>query len=301
MDAVKASPPPLPCELLQAIFSWIHPCKVQAYRLVSRHVDSALTDLSFARWNLAHNFRMPKPPPTILSKQACNLDQTTEILFHWPAHYQEAVALLRLSDLRTLDILQDQRLHGTSIPNALAACKQLKQCFLNSNGICGNLPALPTSVTEIDLAFNALSGLLPDFENFHKLVLLNLGMNRFCGPIPVALCNLPLRKLNLAGNQFDGCIPESIGGLLHLESLNLSQNRLTGCVPESLCELPWLKMLWLCDNALSGMLPQRMSVMKTLEFVYIANEGLTVPDTEEFGTFISQLTFHDFSFFSGKY
>ena len=92
---------------------------------------------------------------------------------------------------------------------------------LNGRGLTGNVPDEVVNLTalrELRLSHNLLTGEIPPWMSSNQLSsleLLNLSNNRLSGQIPVSLADLPsLTTLVLHGNQFNGCIPLALKGLV---------------------------------------------------------------------------------------
>ncbi|KAJ0507335.1 putative transferase, protein kinase RLK-Pelle-LRR-Xa family [Helianthus annuus] len=91
-----------------------------------------------------------------------------------------------------------------------------------------------TSLTELDLSSNHLTGQLPsnvsDFMQF--LTKLDLSSNNLSGPIPSSFCNLSfINVLRLDNNQLTGQIPLELAGLDRIKEFDVANNRLSGQVP----------------------------------------------------------------------
>lgn len=95
---------------------------------------------------------------------------------------------------------------------------------------------------------------------------ISLPSNRLAGTIPpeIALAGIggSLGKLNLAGNNIGGKLPEQIGTLTHLEVLDLAYNDLTGNIPTQLASLSKLKSLELQSNKLTGDMPDEICALR---------------------------------------
>ncbi|RHN57085.1 putative non-specific serine/threonine protein kinase [Medicago truncatula] len=75
---------------------------------------------------------------------------------------------------------------------------------------------------------NSLNGKLPlSLKNCTNLVMLDLGDNRFSGPIPYWL-GRQLQMLSLGRNRFSGILPQSLCSLTNVQLLDLSENNLSG-------------------------------------------------------------------------
>ncbi|KAF3323392.1 LRR receptor-like serine/threonine-protein kinase RPK2 [Carex littledalei] len=119
-------------------------------------------------------------------------------------------------------------------------------------------------------------GLLADCNNTKGLIV-NLSNNFFSGGIPVEIGTMctSLTVLELAGNQINGTIPESIGQLVSLISLDLSRNSIYGEIPSSVSNLQNLKQLLLSHNALTGSIPSDLSVLQSLEVLDLSSNSLS--------------------------
>ncbi len=84
-----------------------------------------------------------------------------------------------------------------------------------------------TSVQQLDLSNNALTGALPaEIRHLSNLQVLNISNNKMTG-LPAELGQLSkLRILNASNNQLTG-IPHELGNLQNLEILNLSGNNIS--------------------------------------------------------------------------
>jgi Leucine-rich repeat (LRR) protein len=95
----------------------------------------------------------------------------------------------------------------------------------------------------LDLRNNCLSGLLPPgLGNLTEIPQVNLGGNRFTGPIPVEIANMiGLIVMDLSNNQLSCEVPPELGDLPNMSGIesifNLSYNHLTGQIPEELCNI----------------------------------------------------------------
>jgi Leucine-rich repeat (LRR) protein len=119
-------------------------------------------------------------------------------------------------------------------------------------------------------------GLLADCNNSKGLIV-NLSNNFFSGRIPIDIGTMctSLSVLELAGNQINGTIPESIGQLVNLVSLDLSRNYIYGEIPSSLSNLHNLKQLLLSHNFLTGSIPPDLSGLRFLEVLDLSSNSLS--------------------------
>jgi Leucine-rich repeat (LRR) protein len=143
-----------------------------------------------------------------------------------PEHYGA------LTNLRTLDLGHNAL---ASVPD-LSALTRLEILYLHDNALTA-LPALPPSLTYLNVSENPLAGLaLGDFPRLLELRALDLGLEALSlGALPA------LRELHLRRNAFT-TVPEVVRGLRELRTLDLRANRLTA-VPDWIVELPRLEKL----------------------------------------------------------
>ena len=130
------------------------------------------------------------------------------------------------------------------IPASLNSLTSLVNLFLDDNQLSGEIPDLSrlTSLTHLYLNRNLLSGTIPDLSSLVNLTRLNLRNNQLSGTIPTWLGQLTkLEHLYLSVNQLSGEIPASLGNLANLKIARFASNTdaegnpsLTGCVPGGL-------------------------------------------------------------------
>ncbi|CAH2059764.1 unnamed protein product [Thlaspi arvense] len=127
-------------------------------------------------------------------------------------HFYETLnsksSLFELHELRQLDLAYNN--FSSSLPFEFGNLNKLEILSLSSSGFFGQVPPTisnMTSLTELYLAKNSLTGSFPHVHNLTKLSLLNLFWNHFNGTILSSLLTLPfLTYLNLHDNQFTGSI-----------------------------------------------------------------------------------------------
>jgi hypothetical protein len=116
-------------------------------------------------------------------------------------------------------------------------------------------------VVSIVLSENRLMGKLLETDRLKQLPNLKslfLNSNFIKGAIPRCLGDLrgSLTELNLAWNELEGNIPESIFSCRLLKVLRLDNNRLTGGLSEALANLQQLRLLDVSNNLLVGGVPR---------------------------------------------
>lgn len=171
---------------------------------------------------------------------------------------------------------------GPNFPAWLTNQSELTTIVLNNAGISGSIPEWlwksELQLDELDLAYNQLSGRVPNSFQFNQLANVDLSSNHFDGPLPLWSPNVS--TLYLRGNLFSGPIPEKIGELMPiLTDLDISWNNLNGRIPLSIGNLQGLFQLILSNNNLSGEIPHFWKQMPFLVIVDVSNNNLsgTVP------------------------
>ncbi|CAO2199946.1 unnamed protein product [Urochloa humidicola] len=185
---------------------------------------------------------------------------------------------------------------NSSIPASLSTCHSLWRVRLESNSLSGEIPAgLGTiaNLTYLDLSDNSLTGGVPaDLVASPSLEFLNISGNPLGGKLPdvtwhgaiklqvfaASHCKLAgeipafgaagcenLYRLELAGNDLTGGIPDDIGTCKRLVSLRLQHNHLAGEIPAALAALPSITEVDLSWNNLTGAVPPAFANSTTLE------------------------------------
>lgn len=201
-----------------------------------------------------------------------------------------------LTSLQRLDLTAND-LSGP-IPSTLVRLSELTWLALPNNELTGPIPPGIGSLAhlaELNLQWNELSGPIPsELGNLSSLTNLGLMDNHFSGSIPAELANLSaLTDLSLSFNELTGQIPPELGALSNLTSLGIGHNQLTGPIPADLGNLSKLDGFYLNVNQLSGPVPlpvarlggeiqAREGGIHNCVFTPPGNEGLTIPDTQEF-------------------
>ncbi|KAJ1274692.1 hypothetical protein BS78_05G081000 [Paspalum vaginatum] len=194
-----------------------------------------------------------------------------------------------------------------NIPDEFAKLSNMQQLYVGGNQLSGRFPQAVmnlSSLTDLSLGLNQLSGEVPPGlgSALRNLLLLELPVNFFHGPIPHSLTNASnLYYIEISRNSFSGMVPTAIGSLNKLEMLNLEYNqlqaeskqdwgflnslanctelidfsmtgnRLRGHVPASLGNLTnQLQYLYLAENQLSGEFPAGIANLDNLFTVALA-------------------------------
>lgn len=141
----------------------------------------------------------------------------------------------------------------------------LQFLYLKENDFHGEIPShlsdLCSTLVELDLSSNNLSGTVPDsFGACSSLQLVDISSNNFYGELPMDtfLKMNSLKHLVLAFNGFFGTLPESLS---NLETFDVSSNNISGLIPSGICQKNnnALKVLYLQNNFLTGTIPGSLS------------------------------------------
>ncbi|CDY26197.1 BnaA06g12200D [Brassica napus] len=204
-------------------------------------------------------------------------------------------SLLKLQHLDSLT-LSHCNLIG-KIPSSLGNLSHLIDLDLYGNNLVGEVP--PTIGNLNQLTFMVLaSNNLSEFGNTSsssKLEWLNLASNNFNGPIPESISGfLKLGVLDLSNNSFLGPIPGSMSQLVSLRVLDLSYNKLEGQVPN------------VSRNQLSGKLPKSLINCKSMEYLNLKGNKfkdtfqviflVILPNSPSYHTWTSPTTFSKVQF-----
>jgi len=160
----------------------------------------------------------------------------------------------KLTHLTSLNLKSNHL--GGDMPDSLSELTGLKTLRLGENRLGFKIGLVSTmeDLEQLDLAECHPKGSLADLTNLRKLEVIRLqgAFDGLKGEIPASLGDIKtLKKLNLAGGQLYGPIPDTLG---HLEELKLNNNELTGTIPPSLLASKTIIKLDLSRNYMSGVL-----------------------------------------------
>jgi hypothetical protein len=163
------------------------------------------------------------------------------------------------SDLSELTVLNLQRANIGSSISEIEGLSGLETLNLYQVNYAGPFPAFLlglNSLRELNLAYNAITGQVPDFSGQSQIRRLYLDVNNFTGPPPPLTNMNNLREISLQHNEFSGRIPESwtSENLPRLESLDARFCQLSGPVPVWLASLAGAT-IDLGSNELNGCYP----------------------------------------------
>ncbi|KAJ3248404.1 hypothetical protein HDU77_008127 [Chytriomyces hyalinus] len=266
----------LPTEIIQRIFSFIHPSEsIRFSRLCSR-IYSCLACKDFAVENLLVH----------VNARSISLASTPKVLgvlwFVWPSYFQEVYAETYLKGMPGIIWINNMNLCDTLIPPSMGRLTHLYTLRLSDCGLRGTIPAELGHLSNLHilhLQSNSLEGEIPSTLASGCIHLKDLRLAKNCLTagfhVPFALRDL--KTLDLAYNPFEiATIPEEIGHLKKLESLSLTSTGLSGCLPREMGMLNKLQELLLSNNNVSGVIPIEMQNLTNLVYVeFRSNPGIT--------------------------
>ncbi|VVA40340.1 PREDICTED: receptor [Prunus dulcis] len=136
------------------------------------------------------------------------------------------------------------------------------------NGVISPYITNLTYLTHLNLAWNSLSGPLPDDlfsslssngNNYTSLTILDLSFNKFTGLVPPGLgACFKLQVFRTGFNYLSGSLPDDIYDAANLQELSLPVNHISGVISDDITRLKNLKILWLTSNQFSGPIPSHI-------------------------------------------
>ncbi|XP_021974541.1 receptor-like protein 7 [Helianthus annuus] len=219
--------------------------------------------------------------------------------------------LFTLIHLRTLN-LADNDFRSSQIPSGIGQLSQLENLNLSNSWFSGEVPKqisqpqkfrvnidseLPASIGNLthlnilDLRSCGFIGTLPtSVRNLTRLTVLSLeGNHNLTGYIPEFHGSSELKQLIVAGTNFQGSIPDSIGNLRNLNILDLRSCGFTGTLPASLSNLAQLTVLNLMGNKFTGILPSSIGNLTQLRELLLMENGMSGQIPSSFSN-LTQLT-----------
>ncbi|XP_027924112.1 receptor-like protein EIX2 [Vigna unguiculata] len=169
---------------------------------------------------------------------------------------------------------------GPTFPEWLRTQNKFVGIDISNAGISDIVPEwfwakLPLQeVMTMNVSFNYLQGIIPNFPPTYISNSMSLGSNQFEGSIPLFLRNS--RFLDLSKNKFSDflsflCGNDTIQILFHLD---LSYNQLSGHIPNCWRQLNSLVYLDLSHNNFSGKIPTSMGLFLDLQVMLLRNNNL---------------------------
>lgn len=178
-----------------------------------------------------------------------------------------------LGELVTLN-LEDNQLTG-ALPLGIAKLEKLKHLLLRENSLQGTLPENYGDLTElhqVNLGNNRFEGPIPESWSTHltKLRKFSVGGNKLTGTFPELSRNDHMTGLSLEGNEFEGSLPDWLGGLTGLLDLRIGQNKFGGPITV-LTSLQNLETLYIDHNAFTGPIPDMFDHLFRLHELVMEN------------------------------
>lgn len=197
-----------------------------------------------------------------------------------------------LFDLALIHI-NSNRFCGT-IPESFLNLKLLFELDLSNNRFAGKFPDVVVQLPNLkylDLRFNEFEGALPRQLFERDLDALFINNNRFAFELPDNFGNSPVSVMVLANNNFEGCIPVTIGKMVRLHELLLLNNNFHSCLPNEIGMLKNVSVFDISYNEMVGTLPESIGGMVSLEQLNVGHNMLsgkissnicTLPNLENF-------------------
>eukprot|EP00850_Spirogloea_muscicola_P006518 SM000031S11527 [mRNA] locus=s31:165961:169048:- [translate_table: standard] len=165
-----------------------------------------------------------------------------------------------LNQLKSLVVLNlgGNRLSGSIPAKHLNGLPKLQVLGLQQNKFSGSYPTALralSSVSQLLVGSNRLSGLLPNLTLCPSLFTVDLSGNRFRGPFSTLLFPKNISSIDASFNHLSGSLPGSLLPLPQVSDLNLAHNTLSGPLPTGLVATKSLQLLNLSSNRLSGPIP----------------------------------------------
>jgi len=176
------------------------------------------------------------------------------------------ISIANASALQLLDLSDQNNLFG-QVPN-LGKSKGLYFLNLQDNNLGNN--------STMDLDF------LKYLTNCSQLEKFSIAGNNFGGHFPNSIGNLSieLKQLYLGHNQISGKIPAELGLLVGLILLTMESNRFVGVIPTTFGKFQKMQILYLGENKLSGDMPPfigNLSQLYDLELAHNMFQGNIPP------------------------
>jgi len=181
-----------------------------------------------------------------------------------------------LTNLQTLDLADNDM--RAPFPQWIENLVNLQLLYLFDNRLFGSLPPLPSTLKEIDLSINELTGPLPPLSALTNLEELAIYNNQISSTLPQDFSVFPnLKNLLAHDNDLSGDLSPTLFALPNLEIVILSGNpKLSGTPFPSELSSPSLHSIVIEGCNLSGGLPSTIGAPK-LESLYLAGNRLSSP------------------------
>ncbi|KAK7315168.1 hypothetical protein VNO77_33701 [Canavalia gladiata] len=208
---------------------------------------------------------------------------------------------------------------GPTFPKWLQTQNNIEILDISNCGISDYVPSwfwekvAIQGMTSMNISFNDLKGIIPNFPIEITPHFLILASNQFEGPIPPflrgsAFLDLSKNKLSdsfsflcangtiqaigqldLSNNQLSGQIPDCWNNLKSLAYLDLSNNNFSGMIPSSMGELLEIQALLLRNNSLTNEIPLSLRNCTKLVMLDIGENRLSGPIPSWIGSILQEL------------
>ncbi|KAJ6865441.1 hypothetical protein NC651_035874 [Populus alba x Populus x berolinensis] len=188
-------------------------------------------------------------------------------------HLVEALTNLEVLYLNGVEI-------SVKVPQIMANLSSLSSLYLRECGLQGEFPMgifqLP-NLRFLSIRYNPyLTGYLPEFQSGSQLEMLLLAGTNFSGVIPSSLGNLTkLNYLHLSHNRFSGKIPSTFVNLLQVSHLSLSFNNFRPVTLDWLGNLTNLNYVDLQHTNSYGNIPSSLRNLTQLTVLALRGNKLT--------------------------
>ncbi|KAG2690921.1 hypothetical protein I3760_09G212800 [Carya illinoinensis] len=196
--------------------------------------------------------------------------------------------LKNISSLRVL-VLRSNKFYGSiGCPSHNATWPMLQIIDLGLNNFSGNLPSKALAGWKTMAIDEVGAQLEPDHLEFQGYYQDTVTITMKDQELKLEKILTIFTSIDFSCNNFDGHIPEELGGLKYLHILNLSHNAFTGQIPSTLAKLSNLESLDLSGNELTGEIPQQLA--DGLIFLSVLNLSFNqlvgrIPLIKQFATF----------------
>jgi Leucine-rich repeat (LRR) protein len=163
------------------------------------------------------------------------------------------------------------------LPSSIANLTSLVELVLAGNRLSGTIPTEVghmSSAEYISLALNNFTSTVPSsFAQLSSLTRLELHTNNLNGTLPGFLCNVTnLGTLTLFHNFFTGTIPNCWGNLTQMQELDINGNTIQSSLPASFGNIRGMVSIMTYGNFLTGTIPDTYCNMVSLrQFVVRTN------------------------------
>ncbi|KAF9592302.1 hypothetical protein IFM89_013528 [Coptis chinensis] len=237
---------------------------------VSGKIPASLGNLSNLNWlDLADNQLTGRLP--VSTKSTPGLDLLLKAKhFHFNKNQQTGSIPPKLFSFKMVlihVILNENQLTG-EIPSTLGVVKTLEILWFGAN--CS-----PLVNSRLDR--NSLNGTVPsNLNNLTSLNELHLANNLLTGPVPDLTGMNLLNYVDLSNNSFDPSeAPKWFSTLQSLRALGMENGKLHGVVPQKLFNLPQLQQVLLKDNTFNGTLAMGGNIGQQLQLVDFENNQIS--------------------------